>query len=55
MKELQKKNHITSSSIFVCYQACIPSKGLNLSIIHDYYAFKKAKCVYLYSYTEDLT
>lgn len=55
MKGLQKKSYVTSSSVFVCYQACIPSKGLNLSIIRDYYDFKKAKCVYLYSYTEDLT
>lgn len=55
VKKLREKKFVTSVSMFICYQACIPSKGLNLSIINDYYVFKNAKCVYLYNYSEDIS
>ncbi|KAK8832684.1 hypothetical protein WA577_004079 [Blastocystis sp. JDR] len=55
VKKLKEKQFVTSPSVFICYQACIPSKGLSLSILNDYYAFKHAKCVYLYNYSEDIS
>lgn len=41
---------ITSDTIALCYDTCIPVRGLNLDIVVDYYLYKKAKGVFLYSY-----
>ena len=41
---------IHSETIAICYDTCIPVKGLNLDYVIDYFLFKKAKGVFLYSY-----
>ena len=41
---------ITSDTIALCYDTCIPVNGLNLDIVVDYYLYKKANGVFLYSY-----
>lgn len=48
------QEYITSDPILVCYEPCIPVKGLKLDSIYNYFFFKKAKGVYLYTYDSDI-
>lgn len=48
------QNLITSDPILICYDTCIPVKGLNLDIILNFYQYKKAKGVYLYTYDDNI-
>ena len=54
-KKLCENKLLSSKAAVVCYEACIPSKGLNLDLLIDYFEYMKVKGMYLFSYDGDLT
>ena len=50
VNRLRSLKIINSDTIALCYDTCIPVRGLNLDVVVDYYLYKKAKGVFLYSY-----
>ena len=54
LKLLYTQEYINSDPVFVCYETCIPVKGLHVDYIFNYFVFKHAKGVYLYEYDSDI-
>lgn len=54
MKLLYSQGYITADPVFICYDTCIPVNGLHLDYIYNYFMYKQAKGVYLYTYDSDI-
>lgn len=54
LREMKEKGYLKGQTVMVCLEACIPSKGLHIDYLFNFFAYKKANGVYLYSYDGDI-
>ena len=54
LRAMKEKGLLKSQTVMVCLEACIPSKGLHVDYLFNFFVSKKATGIYLYSNDDDI-